>query len=136
MVRPLVSAGSGPTARWASALLVWGIVLVSACGQPISVRRDAAGAQRLVASNVFTTGKISRRTRNLLFDQYMIERYEKDPVGTLSTLHQDLVAGRLKQGDAAYLTELSFHHAEHGGGSPYYLATALYAWTFLFPSDP
>src|SRR5262249_34589052 len=123
MVRPLVGAGSGLTARWTSALLVWGLVLVSACGQPITVRHDAAGAQRLVASNVFTTGEISRRTRNLLFDRDLIERYDKDPAGTLATLHEDFVAGRLKPGDAAYLTELSFYHAEHGGGSPHYPAS-------------
>ncbi|HLY38315.1 MAG TPA: alpha/beta hydrolase, partial [Candidatus Binatia bacterium] len=29
----------------------------------------------------------------------------------------------------------AFYHAEHGGGRPYYLASALYAWAYLFPDD-
>jgi hypothetical protein len=33
------------------------------------------------------------------------------------------------------LAELSFHHAQHGGGRPYDLATAVYAWAFLFPDS-
>jgi triacylglycerol esterase/lipase EstA (alpha/beta hydrolase family) len=36
----------------------------------------------------------------------------------------------------ASLAELSFHHAEQGGGRPYDLAAALYAWAYLFPDDP
>ena len=34
------------------------------------------------------------------------------------------------------LAAVAFHHATNGGGSPYYLASALYAWGFLFPDDP
>src|SRR5436190_307039 len=37
--------------------------------------------------------------------------------------------------EAVSISVLAFHHAEHGGGSPYYLASALYAWAYLFPAD-
>jgi triacylglycerol esterase/lipase EstA (alpha/beta hydrolase family) len=117
-------------------VLVWALVLASACAPPVSIKRDVAGAQYLVGSNVFTTGDISRRTGNLLFDQDLRARYKRDPVGTLAILHEDFVAGRLEPEDASYLSELYFHHAKHGGGQPYYLASALYAWTFLFPKNP
>jgi triacylglycerol esterase/lipase EstA (alpha/beta hydrolase family) len=122
--------------RRAIALVACALVLASACAPPISVRHDPAGARRLVASNVLTTGELSRRTRNLLFDRDLRQRYDDDPVGALATLHQDFVAGRLAPADAAYLAELNFYHADHGGGAPYFLASALYAWTFLFPDDP
>jgi pimeloyl-ACP methyl ester carboxylesterase len=111
-------------------------VLIAACAAPITVRRDAAAARRLAVSNVLTTDKLSRRARNLLYERGLVERYEKDPAGALASLHADLVAGLLQPSYTGLIAEISFHHAEHGGGSPYYLASALYAWDFLFPEDP
>jgi hypothetical protein len=34
------------------------------------------------------------------------------------------------------LAELSFDYAGHGGDCSYYLASAAYAWAFLFPENP
>ncbi len=112
------------------------LVLAAACAPPVAIRRDVRGAQQLATNNVLTNGEISRRTRNLLYDRDLIERYAQDPSGALASLHDDFINGRLQPGDAAYLSELNFHHAQHGGGGPYYLASALYAWRFLFPDDP
>jgi hypothetical protein len=66
----------------------------------------------------------------------LIESYDDDPTGALAALHASFIAGRLRPEDTASLSELAFHHAEHGDGSPYYLASALYAWAYLFPDDP
>ncbi len=96
---------------------------------------DARRARQVVASNALTTGAVSRRTRNLLYKQDMVERYADHPVEALAALHATLVAGRLRPEDTVAIGELAFHHAEHGGGSPYYLASALYAWLYLFPDD-
>ncbi len=112
------------------------LVLITACTPPVTVRRDPLAARRLAVSNVLTTDGLSRRARNLLDERGLVERYENDPVGALASLHADFVADRLQPSSAGLIAEISFHHAEHGGGSPYYLASALYAWDFLFPAAP
>jgi len=120
-----------------AALLCCTAVLAAACAPPFEVRHvSAREARRAVASNALTTGGISRRTDNLLYDQDLVERYDEDPAGALAVLHTALLAGRLAPEHTVSLAELSFRYAEHGGGRPYYLATAIYAWTFLFPDDP
>jgi pimeloyl-ACP methyl ester carboxylesterase len=120
----------------AVALLCCAGLVATACAPPIEARRvDARRVRQIVASNALTSGKISRRTHNLLYEQDLVERYADDPAGALGALHAAFVAGRLPPENAAALAELAFHHAEHGGGKPYYLASALYAWAFLFPDD-
>jgi hypothetical protein len=118
-------------------LLLAGVVLaVTACAPPFAVRRNVLGAQRRAAANVLTTGELSRRTRNMLYEHDLVGRYADDPAGALAELHADLVAGRMRPANVVGLAELAFDHAAHGGGRPYYLASALYAWAFLFPDDP
>ena len=112
------------------------LVLAAACAPPIAVRRDIRGAQRLAASSVLTSGEVSRRSRNLLYARDLLEAWAEDRPGALATLHDDFVHGRLLPEDAALLSELSFYHGQHGGGSPYFLASALYAWRYLFLDDP
>ena len=72
---------------------------------------------------------------NLLYDRDLVARYADDPAGTFVTLNGDFVAGRLQPKDAVSLAELAFLHAGNGGGSPYYLAAAVYGWAYLFPRD-
>ena len=91
---------------------------------------------RQLTSNVLSTGDLSRRTQNLLYDRDLVERYEDDPAGALAALHAAVVAGELGPDETAGVAELAFLHAENGGGSPYYLAAALYAWLYLFPDAP
>jgi pimeloyl-ACP methyl ester carboxylesterase len=117
-------------------LVAAGLLLAAGCATPITAKRaDAHWVHRKLTETVLTTGKLSQQTRNLLFDRDLIERYDDDPAGALATLHAEFVAGRLRPGDTAALAELAYHHAEDRGGRPYYLATALYAWDFLFPPD-
>ncbi len=117
-------------------VLVGCLALTVACGAPFTVKRNVLGAQRDANANVIVTGELSRRTRNVLYEHDLVDRYHDDPKGALAELHAELVAGQLAQRQISALAELTFHHAMHGGGRPYYLAAALYAWTFLFPDDP
>jgi hypothetical protein len=118
------------------ALLCAAALAAAACSAPIEARHvGARRARRVVASNALTSGEISRRTGNLLYAQDLIERHADDPAAALATLHAAFVAGRLLPENLASLAELAYHHAEDGGGSPYYLAAALYAWAYLFPDD-
>ena len=118
------------------ALLCCAVLVATACVPPIEVRHvSARRARQVVVSSALTSGKISRPTGNLLYEQDLVEEYEKDPAGALAALHAAFVAGKLRSESSAGLAELAFHHAEHGGGSPYFLASALYAWTYLFRDE-
>jgi hypothetical protein len=83
-----------------------------------------------------TSGELSQHTRNFIFEKDLSERFAKDPAGVLRELHASFAAGKELHENIAAVAELCFHYAEHGGGRPYYLATAAYAWTYIFPTDP
>src|SRR5262249_21687219 len=100
------------------------LLLASACAPPFAMKRDAVNAQKQATRDVLDSGELSRRTKNLLYDQDLLTRYEKDPAGAIAALHADLVSGHLLPHYIVALAELAYHHAEHGGGSPYYLASA------------
>ena len=113
-----------------------GLLLGAGCATPITARRaDAHWVHRKLTETVLTTGKLSQQTKNLIFDHDLVAHFDDDPAGALAELHAEFVAGALRPGDSAALAELTYYHAEDGGGRPYYLATALYAWDFLFPAD-
>ena len=118
------------------ALVAVALSLATACAPPFAVKRNVLGAQKDATANVIATGELSRRTRNVLYTHDLVERFKKDPEGALADLHRELVAGEFPRRRITALAELAFYHARHGGGQPYYLASALYAWAFLFPDDP
>jgi pimeloyl-ACP methyl ester carboxylesterase len=111
------------------------LAFVSACAAPFAIKRNPLGAQRKAIANVIATGELSRRTQNLLYDHDLVARYAKDPTGAIALLHGEFVDGGIRPENVGALAELSFHHARSGGGRPYYLAAALYAWDYLFPAD-
>ena len=110
--------------------------LGTACSVPIRVRRmDPRTVHRTLTSNELSSGHPSVPSRIVLQQRGVAEEFEKQPEQVLADLHRDVIAGRATESELFALAELSFHHAEHGGGQPYYLASAVYAWTFLFPAD-
>ena len=116
--------------------MVGAALLAAACSPPITARRiDPTKAQRIMLRNELTFGELSQHTRNFVFAHDLTERFEKDPAGTLHDLHASFAAGNELREDLAALAELCLHHAERGGGQPYYLAAAAYAWAYLFPKD-
>jgi hypothetical protein len=123
--------------RSAVLLACTALSVLTACAPPFAMKRNVLGAQRQAATNVLTTGEISRRTHNVLYEHDLVARYADDPVGALAELHGELVRNELRPESVIALAELAFHHARYGGGGrPYYLASALYAWAYLFPDDP
>src|SRR5437867_5918267 len=86
-----------------------------------------------LTSSELTTGKPSVPSRIVLQRRGLMKRFRDDPKGALAVLQQEVVAGSAGPDELFALAELSFHHAQHGGGRPYDLAAATYAWAFLFP---
>ncbi len=94
---------------------------------------DPQAVHRTLTGNVLATGEPSVPSRIVLQRYGLAERYEDDRKGALAELHRmAILEGERRPEDLFALAELSFDHAEHGGGRPYALATAVYAWTLLF----
>jgi pimeloyl-ACP methyl ester carboxylesterase len=127
--RYLVEASRRPT------LLAVALVLslLTACATPVGVERlDAQTVHRELTSNVLSTGELSRFSDNVL-RQYALETLVAEDAATaLAELHAAVAAD--PSPDVLFaLAELSFWHAERGGGQPHYLASAVYAFEYLFP---
>jgi pimeloyl-ACP methyl ester carboxylesterase len=117
-------------------MAVLALLALAACGAPIHVRpMDSQAVHRALTESVLTTGKPSVRSRVVLQRRGLTARYEHDPESALRELHTPLAEGTARPWDTFALAELSFHHAEHGGGARHYLATAIYAWVYLFATD-
>jgi pimeloyl-ACP methyl ester carboxylesterase len=110
-------------------LTAWG------CATPVGVRHlDPKEVQQRLTANVLSSETISAPTIQILNRADLKERFQSEPEEVLSTLHRGLpTAGETDRLFA--LAELSFAHASQKGPKEYYLASALYAYAFLFPPD-
>ncbi len=122
-------AGQGPLPA-ASALLV---VLLAGCVSPIGVNRiGAQEANSSLSASVLTTGKVGTEANQFLSRLDLSERYQEDPAGTIAAIHSGL--GQADESARLFvLAELSFAYAQRTHNRSYFLATAAYAWQFLFP---
>ena len=110
-------------------------LFVSACATPVGVTRlDEQAAHRELTANVLSTGKPSEYSTQLLERQALGERFDQNPERVLAELNSGL--GRTDERDRLFaLSELSFAYAEESGNRSYYLASATYAYAFLFPPN-
>jgi pimeloyl-ACP methyl ester carboxylesterase len=110
------------------------LVLVSACATPIGVTRvDTQSVYRSLTASVLSTGRPSASTEQVLVRTGLAQQFQNDPEATLAALRG---AGRGLSRDHLFaLAELSFVHAEDTQKPAYYLAAAVYAYAFLFPTD-
>ena len=98
-------------------------------------RLDEQAAHRELNANVLSTGKPSDYSTQLLERSALGERFKSDPQAVLAELNSGL--GKPDERDRLFaLSELSFEYAEESGNQSYYLASAAYAYAFLFPTNP
>jgi hypothetical protein len=122
--RPVVRAG-------VVAVLV---AVLSGCGVPVRVsREDPEAVARDLTESVLTTGRPSLPTENVLHRWGLTGRYADDPERTLGFLHKAFIEGQGDTRELYALAELSFAHAGEARKREYFLASAVYAWAFLFP---
>jgi len=114
---------------------VSGILLIaSACATPISVTQvDPTSVHRELTRNVLTAGEPSDFSKIILGRAGLLDQFDSDPEAALWTLHTEVTAGRRGINQVFALAELSFLHAERTKQRSYYLASAIYAYAFLFP---
>ncbi len=115
--------------------LVVGLVLTG-CQTPIGVSRvDAQTVHHQLTQNVLSRNLPSISSTNVLHQYDLAETFARDPEAALAELHAILLAKTIRFNEAFALSELSFLHAEQKHKREYFLASALYAFLFLFPDD-
>jgi pimeloyl-ACP methyl ester carboxylesterase len=90
--------------------------------------------QREFASTVLNGDTPSKISRQVLQRQGLWQKWEDEPVAALAELHATLppTGGRYT---LFALSELAYAYAQDSGDRSYYLASAVYAYTLLFPGD-
>ena len=111
------------------------VILVTGCATPVGVRHlDPKEVQRTLTANILSSEEFSAPTMQILNRAGLLERFQKEPTEVLASLHQSLPAA--SESDRFFaLAELSFAYASQKGPKTYYLASAIYAYAFLFPAD-
>ncbi|HEY7251729.1 MAG TPA: hypothetical protein VIG37_14635, partial [Methylomirabilota bacterium] len=126
------------TRRGAMALLVLTIALLAtACSSsPVRViHEDAADTHRRLIRSALSHNELSTFSHTVLLETDLDRRFDADPEKALQQLHDIAVSGSGGPNQLFAVAEASFLHAERTGDRSYYLAAAIYAWTYLFPED-
>jgi len=109
---------------------------VFGCATPVGVKRvDPQTVHRELTANVLSAGKLSERSQIVLNQKDLAEMFRKDPEEAVSQLHAQYVSDNSNANDLSALAEMCFFHAEDSGKREYYLASAIYAYAFLFPEN-
>jgi len=134
---PFGQMRSRSAAGMAKGFVYAGCLLIAGCAAPFGVRyASPKEVHRSLTANELSTGELSNVTQVMLRRQNKTEAFQNDPAATLLVLRATLLTGGLPHEDLFSLAELSFHYAERGGGKPHYLASAVYAYAYLFPKNP
>src|SRR5271169_1736080 len=122
-------------AGFRTVLFVCVLAFSSGCATPVGVKRlDVQAAHRELNANVLSTGKPSDYSTQILERSALTDRFKSDPQTVLAELNSGL--GKTDERDRLFaLSELSFEYAEESGNQSYYLASAAYAYAFLFPTN-
>ncbi|MGH7930076.1 MAG: esterase/lipase family protein, partial [Candidatus Binatia bacterium] len=110
-------------------------LIASGCATPIGVRYvEPRIAYHSLTANVLSAERPSSFSARELINLNLYERFDDEPVKALAEMH----SGLAPQGDedrVFALAELSFVHAQNSGDRSYYLASAVYAYSFLLPGN-
>ena len=135
----IIQRRGGPTlvnGRLAALFGLLALLLAAGCATPIGVERaDPQSVHRELTGNVLSSGELSDFTQNVLRVAGIADIAEDDPAAALATLHDAVKTGIAGPNAMFAYAELAFKHASEGGGRPYYLASAVYAFAYLFPDD-
>jgi pimeloyl-ACP methyl ester carboxylesterase len=109
--------------------------ILSGCATPISVKHvDIQAAYRLNTANALSTGELSEASRTVLRRHGLLDRFEEEPAVVLAGLHKGIKPGG-DEDKLFALAELSLLHAQRTNDHAYFLASAVYAWSLLFPGN-
>jgi pimeloyl-ACP methyl ester carboxylesterase len=111
------------------------VFVIGACATPIGVRYvEPQVAHHSLTANVLSAERPSSFTSRELINLNLYQRFEDEPEIALAEMHAGL-ASKDDEDRVFALAELSFVHAQNSGDRSYYLASAVYAYAFLFPGQ-
>ena len=110
-------------------------LMLSGCTTPVSVKHvDIPTAYRIQTTSAISSGQPSNASSIVLRQHGLQDRFETEPAVVLAELHKSLEP--TGDDDQLFaLAELSLLHAQHTNDRAYYLASAVYAWSLLYPGD-
>ena len=117
-------------------ILTAGIALIlSGCATPVNVKHvDIPTAYRNQTASAISSGQPSNASSIVLRQHGLQDRFETEPAAVLAELHKGLEP--IGDDDQLFaLAELSLLHAQQTNDRAYYLASAVYAWSLLYPGD-
>jgi pimeloyl-ACP methyl ester carboxylesterase len=121
------------SSRWLVLLTLAFALIAAACATPIGVRYvEPRVAYHSLTANVLSAERASSFAARELMNLNLYERFDEDPQKALAEMHAGLAA----KGDedrVFALAELSFVYANDSGERSHYLASAVYAYAYLFP---
>jgi pimeloyl-ACP methyl ester carboxylesterase len=110
------------------------LLLTAGCATPVGVERvDASTAQHQLTTNALTADELSPSARNVLRRWVLSDRYDEDPADAIAALHTIITDGHGDEDEVITLAEMAYLYAEKTHQRPYFLATAIYSYAFLFP---
>jgi pimeloyl-ACP methyl ester carboxylesterase len=116
-------------------LLLVAIVVLTGCATPVGVRRmEPEEAHRRLTESVLTGQSLSAPTLQILNRAGLAEKFKSQPTEVISDIHKGMPTASEPDRHFA-LAELSFLHATRSGDRSYFLASAMYAYAFIFPKN-
>jgi len=110
-------------------------LILSGCTTPVSVKHvDIQTAYGLQTASAISSTQPSNASSIVLRQHGLQDRFETEPALVLAEIHQGLKP--VDDDDQLFaLAELSLLHAQHTNDPVYYLASAVYAWSLLYPEN-
>ena len=110
-------------------------LILSGCATPVSVKHvDIQAAYGIQTASAISSSQPSNASSIVLRQHGLQDRFETEPAVVLAELHKGLKP--VDDDDQLFaLAELSLLHAQHTNDPAYYLASAVYAWSLLYPGD-
>jgi pimeloyl-ACP methyl ester carboxylesterase len=93
---------------------------------------DSQEAHRKLTESVLAGEKLSAPTMQILNRSGLGGKFGDEPAEVIAAIHKSMPTDR-EAGRLFALAELSFLHATRSGDRSYFLASAVYAYAFLFP---
>ena len=110
-------------------------LILSGCATPVNVKHvDIQTAYRNQTASAISSSQPSNASSIVLRQHGLLNRFETEPAVVLAELHKSLKP--VGDDDQLFaLAELSLLHAQQTNDRAYYLASAVYAWSLLYPGD-
>jgi pimeloyl-ACP methyl ester carboxylesterase len=123
------------TTRPAFILFFSFVLMLSGCATPVSVKHvDIPTAYRIQTTSAISSGQPSNASSIVLRQHGLQDRFKAEPAAVLAELHKGLEP--TGDDDRLFaLAELSLFYAQQTHDRAYYLASAVYAWSLLYPGE-